>query len=64
MSWYKKRGAKSLNTIVMDNVSALSLLSSPRTIIYTPTDFTVHAPESGGLQGIPVKEVRLSVRRI
>jgi len=55
-SWYKKRGSQALKTITADQIASLSLMSSPRTVVYTSNDFTVHAPESGGLQGIPVRE--------
>lgn len=59
LSWYKKRGAQALKTVTADTISGLTLLSSPRPIIYVPNDFTVHATDTG-LQGVPVKEVILS----
>lgn len=35
-SWYKKRGSQALKTITGDSIASLSLLSSPRSIVYTP----------------------------
>jgi hypothetical protein len=60
LSWYKKRGAQALKTITADTISGLTLLSSPRPIVYVLTDFSVHSAEAAAttaIQGVPVKEV-------